>query len=139
MTFALGAMPGPTRNELVSVEELYVPAYVEPLARTPNPAAEPATCDRSDPSTHEGATRATQVRTLAQGPETWGEFKTPSLRTVALSPPYMHQGQMASLRDVVEHYSTQATAVEPADPSHVEAPRPLVHGRLTLGLPDDSR
>jgi cytochrome c peroxidase len=50
-----------------------------------------------------------------------GHFKTPSLRNVALTAPYMHQGQMASLRDVVEHYSTQATAVEPADPSHVEA------------------
>jgi cytochrome c peroxidase len=50
-----------------------------------------------------------------------GHFKTPSLRNVALTAPYMHQGQMASLREVVEHYSTLATAVEPADPNHVEA------------------
>ena len=33
------------------------------------------------------------------------EFKTPSLRNVALSPPYMHQGQFATLRDVVDFYS----------------------------------
>ena len=34
------------------------------------------------------------------------EFKTPSLRNVALTPPYMHQGQLAALDDVLEHYST---------------------------------
>ena len=31
-------------------------------------------------------------------------FKTPSLRNVALRPPYMHAGQLASLRDVIDHY-----------------------------------
>jgi cytochrome c peroxidase len=50
-----------------------------------------------------------------------GHFKTPSLRNVALTAPYMHQGQMATLREVVEYYSTLTTAVEPADPNHVEA------------------
>lgn len=50
-----------------------------------------------------------------------GHFKTPSLRNVALTAPYMHQGQMATLREVVEYYSTLNTAVEPADPNHVEA------------------
>lgn len=50
-----------------------------------------------------------------------GHFKTPSLRNVALTAPYMHQGQMATLREVVEYYSTLDTAVDPADPNHVEA------------------
>jgi len=36
----------------------------------------------------------------------WGEFKTPSLRNVARTAPYMHQGQLATLEDVVRHYST---------------------------------
>ena len=31
-------------------------------------------------------------------------FKTPSLRNVALRPPYMHGGQLATLRDVINHY-----------------------------------
>jgi cytochrome c peroxidase len=31
-------------------------------------------------------------------------FKTPSLRNVALRPPYMHAGQFASLEEVVGHY-----------------------------------
>lgn len=36
----------------------------------------------------------------------WGEFKTPGLRNVAVSAPYMHQGQFRTLRDVLGHYST---------------------------------
>ena len=35
----------------------------------------------------------------------WGAFKTPTIRNVALSPPYMHDGSLATLMDVVEHYS----------------------------------
>lgn len=33
-----------------------------------------------------------------------GRFKTPSLRNVALTAPYMHDGSLASLEDVVEFY-----------------------------------
>lgn len=35
-----------------------------------------------------------------------GEFKTPSLRNVAETSPYMHRGQIETLREVVEFYST---------------------------------
>ena len=35
-----------------------------------------------------------------------GAFKTPSLRGVALRPPYMHAGQFATLDEVVAHYMT---------------------------------
>jgi cytochrome c peroxidase len=35
----------------------------------------------------------------------FGEFKVPSLRNAALSAPYMHDGSLATLRDVVRHYS----------------------------------
>lgn len=40
-----------------------------------------------------------------QGPELVGAFKTPSLRNVADTAPYMHAGQFKSLDEVVEHYS----------------------------------
>ena len=32
------------------------------------------------------------------------DFKTPGLRNVALRPPYMHAGQLGSLREVIDHY-----------------------------------
>jgi len=34
-----------------------------------------------------------------------GAFKTPTIRNVALSGPYMHDGSMATLEEVVEHYN----------------------------------
>ena len=35
----------------------------------------------------------------------WGEWRVPSLRNVADTAPYMHDGSLATLRDVVRHYS----------------------------------
>ena len=34
-----------------------------------------------------------------------GAFKTPSLRNVAATAPYMHAGQFATLREVLDHYN----------------------------------
>jgi len=47
------------------------------------------------------ATRHAQLE-----PRHWGEFKVPSLRNVAVSAPYLHDGSAASLADVLRHYST---------------------------------
>jgi len=35
----------------------------------------------------------------------WGTFKTPTLRNVALTAPYMHDGSLATLEDVVSFYN----------------------------------
>jgi cytochrome c peroxidase len=35
----------------------------------------------------------------------WGEFKVPGLRDVARTAPYMHAGSLATLADVIAHYS----------------------------------
>lgn len=37
--------------------------------------------------------------------QNWGEFKVPSLRSVSKTPPYMHNGSLATLKDVINHYS----------------------------------
>jgi cytochrome c peroxidase len=55
---------------------------------------------------------ADRARRLANGPDNWGRFKTPSLRNVALTAPYMHQGQFGTLRDVIRFYSTREGAVQ---------------------------
>jgi cytochrome c peroxidase len=41
---------------------------------------------------------------VTDDPALEGAFKTPSLRNVALRPPYMHAGQFATLEEVVSHY-----------------------------------
>jgi cytochrome c peroxidase len=75
---------------------------------------------------HSDAPDGTQARlsqALVREGRTWGEFKTPSLREVALSPPYMHQGQFATLAEVVRYYST------------LEGALPLGHHQETLLVP----
>ncbi len=49
-------------------------------------------------------------------PEDTAAFKTPSLRDVAVTPPYMHDGSMATLEDVVEHYNRGGRANPHLDP-----------------------
>ena len=36
-----------------------------------------------------------------------GRFKAPSLRNVAVRPPYMHDGRFETLREVIEHYDAE--------------------------------
>ena len=43
---------------------------------------------------------------LDPGAPATGQVKTPTLRNVALTAPYMHQGQLATLGDVLRYYST---------------------------------
>ncbi len=59
----------------------------------------------------EGA-QALKLETLERNPQSFGEFRTPSLRNVALAPPFMHQGQFATLRDVLHFYSTLEGATQ---------------------------
>lgn len=42
---------------------------------------------------------------LTFDPDDRGRFRPPSLRNVALTGPYMHDGSIATLREVVEHYA----------------------------------
>jgi cytochrome c peroxidase len=41
--------------------------------------------------------------------EDWGAFKTPTIRNVEFSAPYMHDGSQATLLEVVEHYNKGGT------------------------------
>ena len=84
------AVPMPDIGRLAGIQEL----LADELG-----AAGPWSDDRNGP-------RAALVRYLAPRPEVAGQVKTPSLRNVALSAPYMHEGQLATLRDVLRYYST---------------------------------
>ena len=56
---------------------------------------------------NDDATRdnATGTRFLRPEHRNFGEFKVPTLRNLILTAPYMHNGSLATLRDVVRHYS----------------------------------
>ena len=60
-----------------------------------------------------------KVRFLPRGDHWHGnsaEFKTPSLRNVALTAPYMHNGVFATLEEVVDFYSTRDSARDSTAP-----------------------
>ncbi|MCK6641510.1 MAG: cytochrome-c peroxidase [Bacteroidia bacterium] len=49
-------------------------------------------------------------------PSDMGKYKTPSLRNVALTAPYMHDGRFATLEDVVMFYNTGVNITSTVDP-----------------------
>ncbi len=51
-----------------------------------------------------------------------GAFKTPSLRNVALSGPYMHDGRFATLEAVIAHYDHGVRRTENLDPNLAKHP-----------------
>ncbi|AZO12445.1 MULTISPECIES: cytochrome c peroxidase [unclassified Mesorhizobium] len=55
---------------------------------------------------------------VKDGPQLVRAYKTPSLRGAATRPPYMHAGQLASLDEVVAHYSKAPTSVEGTSEIH---------------------
>ena len=57
----------------------------------------------------------------------YGKFKTPSLRNIGLTGPYMHDGRFSSLEQVLNHYNTGILAHPNLDPLLAEA----IPGRMT--------
>jgi cytochrome c peroxidase len=55
--------------------------------------------------TYNDGADATHTRHVETQHRNWGEFRVPSLRNVARTAPYMHNGSLATLADVVRHYS----------------------------------
>ena len=46
-----------------------------------------------------------------------GKFRAPTLRNIALTAPYMHDGRFATLEEVLEHYAAGGHGVENEDPN----------------------
>lgn len=44
-----------------------------------------------------------------------GRFKAPSLRNIVLTAPYMHDGSIATIKDVVDHYARGGRLIEEGD------------------------
>jgi cytochrome c peroxidase len=54
--------------------------------------------------------------TVSRRPRDMGSFRTPSLRNVALTAPYMHDGSLATLGEVVEFYTKGGNPNPTIDP-----------------------
>ncbi|HEX2899762.1 MAG TPA: cytochrome c peroxidase [Bacteroidia bacterium] len=69
---------------------------------------------------------------VTANPNDRATFKVPSLRNVALTPPYMHDGRFQTLEEVVEHYDN---GIEDSPTLHVTLRNTLPNG-LQLSMQD---
>ena len=60
------------------------------------------------------------------------KFSTPSLRNIALTAPYMHDGRFATLEEVIDHYNTPFERSPTLDPNLAKHPQ-------GLGLSDEDK
>jgi cytochrome c peroxidase len=75
---------------------------------------------------------ATGTRHVERQHRNFGEWRVPGLRNVAQTAPYMHNGSLATLRDVVKHYSELNE-----ERLHADGERVLKPLRLTPAEVDD--
>lgn len=98
-------------------------AGADEVRRDPFHAAGPFSDQRDGPG-------ADKLEFLANSPQNWGLFKTPTLRNVAATPPYMHQGQLVALTDVLHHYSVMPDAGDTHHPERILVPLHLSESEL---------
>ncbi len=77
--------------------------------------------------------RAQELEHTPRTGELWGAFRTPSLRNVTRTAPYMHRGQFPELRDVIFFYSE----LEGAEPAGHHGERVLQNLNLSVAEMDD--
>ena len=61
-----------------------------------------------------------ELRFIVAGRESFGAWRTPSLRNITETAPYMHAGQFDTLEDVLNHYNTRAVAEHNERLGHLE-------------------
>ncbi|MCA9566338.1 MAG: di-heme enzyme [Myxococcales bacterium] len=72
--------------------------------------------------------RDTGVMEVTGDPADMGRFRAPSLRNVALTAPYMHDGSMETLEEVVRHYERGGRLIEDGPDAGDGAESPLRSG-----------
>lgn len=77
--------------------------------------------------------RAQELEHTPRTGELWGAFRTPSLRNVTRTAPYMHRGQFRELRDVIFFYSE----LKDAEPAGHHGERVLQNLNLSVAEMDD--
>lgn len=68
----------------------------------------------------------TGVHEITGNPEDMGRFKAPTLRNVEVTAPYMHDGSIPTLEEVVEHYRAGGRTIASGPHAGVGADSPLV-------------
>jgi cytochrome c peroxidase len=68
------------------------------------------------------------VFSVSGDPEDMGRFKAPTLRNIAVTAPYMHDGSLATLSDVIDHYVAGGRTISTGPYAGVGAANPYKSG-----------
>jgi hypothetical protein len=79
----------------------------------------------------------TGVHAVTEDPEDIGRFKAPSLRNIALTAPYMHDGSIATLEEVIAHYEAGGRTITSGEYQGVGGQQPAQE-QLRQGLHVDA-
>ena len=80
------------------------------------------------------------LREFTLRPEDEGKFRAPTLRNIALTAPYMHDGSIATLGEVIDHYARGGRLISSGSNAGDGALNPLKSGFVTgfVISPDES-
>lgn len=67
----------------------------------------------------------TGVHEITHKPEDMGRFKAPTLRNIALTAPYMHDGSVATLEEAIAHYAAGGRTIDAGPYAGVGSANPL--------------
>ncbi|MEO0410202.1 MAG: MbnH family di-heme enzyme [Cyanobacteria bacterium P01_A01_bin.135] len=67
----------------------------------------------------------TGIHEITQRPEDMGHFKAPTLRNIALTAPYMHDGSVDTLEEVIDHYAAAGRTISEGKYAGVGSENPL--------------
>ncbi|MEM7592166.1 MAG: MbnH family di-heme enzyme [Cyanobacteria bacterium P01_A01_bin.83] len=68
------------------------------------------------------------IKEITQKAEDMGRFKAPSLRNIALTAPYMHDGSINTLRDAIAHYQAGGRTITEGEYAGVGSANPYKSG-----------
>jgi cytochrome c peroxidase len=67
----------------------------------------------------------TGIYEMTQQPTDMGRFKAPTLRNIALTAPYMHDGSIATLEEVIDHYRVGGRTIHAGEYAGVGSKNPF--------------
>lgn len=68
------------------------------------------------------------IKEITQKADDMGRFKAPSLRNIALTAPYMHDGSVATLRDAIAHYQAGGRTITEGEYAGIGSVNPYKSG-----------
>ena len=70
----------------------------------------------------------TGINEITHEAEDMGRFKAPTLRNIALTAPYMHDGSVATLQDAIAHYQAGGRTITQGELAGVGSQNPYKSG-----------